>query len=661
MRSAAVTAAAAALVALAGAAPRPGAAQVFTAEDAVRRALTNSVVRQAEEQLVFQEASLRRAEGLFDDRLNADSRVDYGLEELIAAGLKSEQDRRIRLEIPPPILEDIATSLIDRLPIDSSILLPGSCQQATAFVFLGDTETLLCLNDDGNLLAIIDPNLGIDPGSLGAVSLGEAFAGIEGIDERVQVFVDLLRATAADQMRLVALILRRTANSLRFQRERIGDLPLDREAILFNAGVNWAHPFDNGSSLTSVVNLDSSEQNFRDKPLVPSLGDSGVANQFRVTAGLVYDLPLGRGAGKVSAQAPIVAAGHGVDAARALLEHTAAERALVALEAYWDASVAARRIDYVDESLTIQRRLLGATEQLVDADVVPRVDLALNRARLATVEAGSASARDALDVARANLVRVIGMGAEDLVAGPETSVGLDEWLAGQHPTKADVEALIRLATERREDLHAADSVVEANRALTAAAKHDLLPEFRLSFNLSYNAFHETFQERFFDPEGFEKALEGVFAGPSYGVALTFRLPVGNNAAEGRLLQSESDTAVSEIEAVDLGRTIRLRIIELVGSLEKARAELEASRQELAALEETQRATEERFQAGDLTVLDTLVTEEQLTSSRLDVLDAERRYLSLLARLRFETGSLLDFPEDAPVAGARLLPFDQPLL
>ena len=396
---------------------------------------------------------------------------------------------------------------------------------------------MLCLSEDGNLLAIIDPNLGLDPGAFGAVTLSEAFAGVDGLDERVQTFVDLLRATAADQMRIVAVILRRAADSLRFQRGRIGDLPLDREAILFNTGVDWRHPFTNGSAVISSISLDSSEDNFRDKQLNPTLGDSFVANQFRFTAGLALDLPLGRGGGKVSAQAPVIAAGHGVDAARALLEHTAAERALVALEAYWDTAAAAERVALLDDSSAIQERLLGATEQLVEADVVPRVDLALNRARLSTVHADTAGARQALEFARAALVRTVGLGAEELAAGPQTEVGLESWIAGEPLAAADVERLIQLASERREDLQAAESVVEANRALAAAARHDLLPDFRLSFNLSYNAFHESFSERFYDPEGFEKAIEGVFAGPSYGLALTFRLPVGNNSARGRLLQS----------------------------------------------------------------------------------------------------------------------------
>jgi hypothetical protein len=324
--------------------------QELTVEEAVRRAMTDPVVRQAEERLASQEASLRQAEGTFDDLLRADTRVDYGLEELLGGRLKSEQDRRLRLEIPPPILDDTAQRLIDRLPTDSSLLFPGTCQQATAFVFLGESETLLCLDDDGNILAVIDPSLGLDPTIFGAVSLSQAFEGVAGLDERVQVFVDLLRTAAADQMRLVALILRRAADSLRFQRVRLGDLPLDREAIALDGGVDWRHPFSTGAALVSGVGFSSSEENFRDKPLNPTLGDSLVANQFRFNAGVALDLPLGRGGGRTSAQAPVRAAGHGVDAARSLLAHTAAQRALAALEAYWDVAAAARRVELLGAS-----------------------------------------------------------------------------------------------------------------------------------------------------------------------------------------------------------------------------------------------------------------------------------------------------------------------
>ena len=74
------------------------------------------------------------------------------------------------------------------------------------------------------------------------------------------------------------------------------------------------------------------------------------------------------------------------------------------------------------------------------------------------------------------------------------------------------------------------------------------------------------------------------------------------------------------------------------------------REAQARIEETAEATVERFRAGDLTVLDTLITESDLTNARLEVLAAERTYLSLAARLRFATGTLLDLPAAGDVRG-----------
>ncbi|GMU64872.1 MAG: hypothetical protein AMXMBFR36_11460 [Acidobacteriota bacterium] len=653
--------AAALLVAVASGSARPAAAAALSADDAVRRALAASpVIARAEQEVALRSGAVTQAEGLFDNALLSDFRVDYGVEELFGSRLKAEQDRRLRLEIPPPILDDIAAKLIDRLPTDASFFLPSSCLQATSFIVLGDTSTVVCVNDDGNVLGILDPSIALDPSLFTTLELGEAFAGLSGFDERLQVFIDLIRNSAADQMRLTALILRRTADSLRFQRIRIGQVPEDRVSIRMDAGVDYRIPMRSGAALISSLSLGSSEENFRGKRLDPTWGDALIANQFRMTAGLALDLPLGRGAGRVSFEAPLVAARRGQVAAEALYEHTASERALATLEAYWDVAAAARRLDLLEQSLVIQDRLLGASGELAEAGVIPRVDLELNRARRASTESSVAGARQALTVARAELARVLGIEAAELET-IETDADLAGWIGADPLGTGDVEALVSRAVAERDDLRAAGERLAADRALAAAAEHDLRPQVALQINASYNAFHETFRERFYDPEGFEKAMDEPWSGPSYGAALRIRLPIGNNAARGRLLQARSAATSSEIGSIDLRRSIRLSVIEAAEALRRSRAELESRREALARIEETAEATVERFRAGDLTVLDTLITESDLTNARLEVLAAERTYLSLAARLRFATGTLLDLPAAGDVRGARLAPFAQPIL
>ncbi|HSM12996.1 MAG TPA: hypothetical protein VLA66_02935, partial [Thermoanaerobaculia bacterium] len=282
--------------------------QDLAADEAVRRALTSSpTVALAAEQVAAQEAALQRAEGLFDGLVGFDGSIDYGLEELVGRRLRAEVDRRLRLEIPPPVLDETAQKLIDGVPTDGSLLFPSSCQRATSFILLGGGGTIICVDDDGNLLGLVSSEFAIDPSVFGAVSLAQAFVGLSGLDERVQVFVDLLRSAAADQLRLAALILRRTADSLRFQRIRLGDVPTDRESIRMDLGLDHQHRFRNGSALVSSLSLASTEENFRGKPHNPTLGDSTLPNVFRVGAGIALDLPLGRGGGRKSFEAPLKA------------------------------------------------------------------------------------------------------------------------------------------------------------------------------------------------------------------------------------------------------------------------------------------------------------------------------------------------------------------
>src|SRR5690606_24143918 len=154
----------------------------LTAEEAVRRALALSPeLARAEQEVAVRAAVVEQARGLFDGALLADARVDYGVEELVGSRLKAEQDRRLRLEIPPPILDDIARQLMERLPTDASFFLPSSCLAATSFIVLGGTSTLVCVNDDGNVLGLPDSSATFAPSLPSASAPAQAFAGRDGI------------------------------------------------------------------------------------------------------------------------------------------------------------------------------------------------------------------------------------------------------------------------------------------------------------------------------------------------------------------------------------------------------------------------------------------------------------------------------------------------
>lgn len=648
------------VLALAPGAPLRGETPLLTAEEAVRRAIHDDPeLARIEQDYALRSAIVTEARSLFDHSLLADLRLDYAEEELVGSRLKAEVDRRLRLEIPPPALDEAARRLRSAIPTDVSLLNPTSCLGAATLIVVGDARSVLCLDDNGNLLGVMDPALVVDSTLFSAVDLAEAFVGLEGLNGRIQLFADSLRATAADQIRLVADILNGTATALRIQRDHIGDLPRDRETILLDTGVDYRIPFQNGTALISSLSLASSEDNFTDKPLDPEFGDSFVANQFRVTGGVSLEIPLGRGGGRESYAAPFVAAQKAEAAARSLYRHAAAERAATALEAYWDVVAAKRRLALLETSLTQQDRLLDATQQLIDGDQIARLDIERNRAQRAATASSVASARRALSEARATLALEIGAFASELdVLDPGTDFAA--YLDQAVEATLDSEALVRLALAERDDVRAAASRVEAEATLATAAERDLRPQVDLRLNASYNAYHETFDTRFYEPQGFGDAFSEPWSGPSYGIALRFRVPVGNNQARGRLLQAQSATTASEIDATELKRSVRLEVLADLSSLANARAELAERRETRRQIEETAQATLIRYQAGDLTVLDTLITEQELTRAGLELVGSERAVLSLLTRLRFVSGRLLDLPSEGDVREARLLPLDAPL-
>ncbi len=647
----------------------PPAGPAWSLEDALAATFNRDPqLALAAERVATQRASLDEALGLFDRKIGLRTGVDYRVQELFGGRLRSERDRRLRLEIPPPEFDRVAEQLIARLPIGVGEDNPGSllfpdCDQATSFFVLRDDDgalqSVLCFDSEDNLIGILG-NPANQSDVFNAFNLGGLFNDLSAIDEELDDFVEVQLGLAADTMRQIALALRQAAATLRLQRVRIGELPEDVETIKFEMGVDWQHRFRGGSRLVSTVDFVSNEDNFRGKRLSPSFGDSFAPNTFTATFGVALDVPLGKGGGKVSAEAPVRAAEQNLLAAEALYAHVASERALDTLEAYWDVAAATRRLALLEDSLVTQGRLLEAGEQLVAGDAIPAVDLLRNRARLAEVGSQVAAARQALAIARLELVRTTGVDGAAIEAAPVAAQGLEVWIEADPIGAAPTEEVVARGLGARRDVVAATALTEANATLAAAAKADLRPETTLSLRASYNALHESFRDRFYDFEGFQRALDDQFAGPSYGLSIRVRLPVGNHAARGRLLQAEVSTDQSRITEGDLRRAVRLRLHELAANVALARQELQGRREALAATEESHRGSVERYQAGDLSVIDTLLTEEQLTAARLQVVDAERRYLSLVAQLRFEAGALVEAPTAAGES-VRLAPLAAPML
>ncbi len=632
--------------------------------EAVDRAILHAPdVAQAGAVYAERQGALREASGLFDSVFTWDNALDYGRKELTPTRRRAERNRRLRFELPAQFLDEIAVGLIQRLPTDNTLLFSdctGSQTVISVESSLPGTPIFICLNSNGEIIGVVDPGGTFSSASASDLRFLAFLEGVQGLDASIDAISQDYINFFADLLRVLSRQLHITASSLRLQRAWLGDVPDDDETIGFNSDFAYQWRFRRGTALTSTLSLDSSEDNFAGKLRDPRFGDSLNPNLFTTTVGVTLDVPLGRGAG-ISAGAPERAAEHAAAAAERFLEQSASEQSLGAIQAYLQLAAAQERVALLDESVARQEKILESTQALVDADQVPGIDLRRSQARLAQTRSDALGARQALATARLDLQRAMGLQAKTLEETPLAADALQALLPADLAAASDLEALVARALDRRGDVRAATELSQANRLLAEAAKHDLRPEVGLKLNVSFNGLYESFKDRWYDVEGFMRAADGKVAGPSYGGALTFKLPLGNNAARGRLLQAEASTAQAQIDEGDLRREVRLRLIETGGTLDRSRQTLGALDEAVRYSRETLDAANERFRAGDLSVIDTLITEEQVTQARLGWIDAAQQYLSSLAQMRFEAhGLLAGQVEDGDVSRLRFVGLNEPM-
>ncbi len=676
-------------------------AATLTAADAVRETLARDPkVAQALAQVAERRGQREELTGNFDGVAFVDSKVDYTRQALAGEVLKDEKKRRIQLELVDRFFTDAGLDL-ERILRDrnalfdtNSLLFVGQDQRGISNCGVTQTEVridlgvdvegraqgevFLCLdtvNDFGTVRAIgselqCSEECKADPQcarqcevSADSLSTLLFFARLEGLNTPLETLARESRSLLEDQARIALRLVRLVAEGARYARARLGDLPEEHELIDFSTQLGYRKRLRNGIGITPALELRATEENFAGKLRIVAFGDSTKSNLFTAAARVSLDLPLGKNRGMAAVRAPELAAEANLRAARALAVQTASDQALESLRFYWDLAAAQERAAALERSLAVKIQIDESVGALIDGEELPAVERARSSAQVAQLRSQLAAARQQVAAARVELARAVGLEGE-----PERVGELDAEMLGAYQglpaldSSTAASALIERALATRADLFANERFVEANRILEKAARLNLKPEVTLAVNFSYSGLEESFEERYYDVEGFWKAASGKLAGPSYGVALRFTVPVGNNEARGRLVQAESKSTTADIQYGDLKRTIANRVHELAASVDRARREVEARREALDHQQKLIESSLEQLKAGDISVIDTLTTEDQLSEARLAWIESMRTWLELESRLRFETNTLLvDGGFEADPRSLALRPFDQPVL
>jgi len=475
--------------------------------------------------------------------------------------------------------------------------------------------------------------------------------------QTLQEFVDLLIALEDDpetrgQLQGVRdtqteLLRRQLSNSLITLRNvseagrqaviDLGGLPDIARRYGFLLDLQATRSFRGGLDLQMGMILESVEDNFEGKSLLPRFGGRGIPTTFTSFWGFQFQKPLRKGAGPSTA-APERSAQLSLQAGLLQTVQTANSSAAAAAQAYWRLAAAQDRLERLELAVKREKSLQNTVEKMIEVGEMPAADSSRAKARLAASKREVALGRQAVVDARMELARVVGLDVDAEEQAPLAADPLPKPVL--LPPSLDLQRLAAGVSRNRRDLQSLGLFEEAAFSLRRAAQHDLRSRLDVSFALGYTGLFESFSKHSYEIDGFYDALAGTQTFPSARLLLRWELPFRNRRAKGQLLQATAVERRSQIASRDRRRSIQLRITQTWRSLDKALRNLD---QQLEAVRLQRRVLEDstkRLHMGDATLINVILTEEQLTASELAAIDAQLTYASILTRLQAEAGLLV---------------------
>ncbi|MCC6987654.1 MAG: TolC family protein [Acidobacteria bacterium] len=431
----------------------------------------------------------------------------------------------------------------------------------------------------------------------------------------------------------------------------LGEAPSDELFYQFNGSAQLSRAFRSGISMTPFLQGTMEGTNFLDKPRSSDFGGKGVEPIYTVRAGLGLTIPLLRGRGANATGGAERAAKIEVDATRLALRHQSDVSALETARAYWDLRAAQVIMEVTERSVKNQQRLVELTQAQAKAGTLPGIEVSRVQASEARSRARLDDATRSFHEAQLRLVDVMGLGASD---DPATLPRAADDFPATPPTTdlgtPLVAALATAAAARRADLQAAIVSEQAGRALADTLQTFTRSRLDLTTKVWWTALDDlvNFVADPADPSGVkrqrqEEGFGGIFdrwVGPSVETSLDYEKPLGNNSANGRLAQQRAELRRRELSAADLRRTVRLGVLRTARALAESVARVRSAEDAVKFADATLQGDFERFRSGDITLIDTILTEEQQSDAVLALVAARRDVARLLAELRFESGQLL---------------------
>lgn len=129
-------------------------------------------------------------------------------------------------------------------------------------------------------------------------------------------------------------------------------------------------------------------------------------------------------------------------------------------------------------------------------------------------------------------------------------------------------------------------------------------------------------------------------GLNYTASVMLKYPWGNNAAKGLAAQKKAGQRQTQLQAMDLHRTIRSNVAVALEAVKRHSAGRKKAREAVALYQKgvTDEAT--KYKMGMSTIINVITTANCLDQAKLTEVTNHLNYANVVLVLRFETGTIL---------------------
>ncbi len=386
-----------------------------------------------------------------------------------------------------------------------------------------------------------------------------------------------------------------------------------------SAGLRWTLP--TGTNLEASFNTVRLKTNSAFAFLNP---------QYTAFSLLSFRQPI-LGGFHISARKELVRAQQELDAAQARYDYEVLAVSAAVERAYWDHYAAER--DYAVQKLTRDRAeaFLRETELRASTGLIGPNQVANARTFLAEQEILLLDREEDLDRLSDQMASLIGVRPEP---GQRRFVTVDD-PPDEFPLE-DVDVLVQQAIQKNLQLQAAQSDVEARRALSKAALWEALPSVDLVGSLGGNGLLGTAQDVIFGGDtlrapvdrqgGLGDALSEAFQRdfPTWSVGVEVSIPIGLRSGRGERDRLQAEVMIAEQNYIQQTRLLEELVRANYRELYHGRRRLKAAREGVEAAQEQVRIGLIEFQNGRTTAF-------ELVRLGADFALAQQRYSQALVR------------------------------